>query len=342
MNQISIENSTAAAPSNKNKKLSNLQVLRGFAAINVVLFHIIAWAGIQKIELDLLSNIAHWGRSGVDLFFVISGFVIVYIHDKKKRPAKTFYLNRIKRIIPLYWLITGLSVLLHIYVGGVFIWIYEQPEILVSSLLFCSQLVFDHKPTIVAGWTLEWEMYFYTLFAIGILVSKRISPPLFATVFICLSVIYFDARLIAFEFVLGMLAAHLYISGRLASYRYFILFTGISLYVASIFFTPEIDRLFLYGIPSFFIVLGAVQVNQCKPSILVKLGDASYSIYLSHHLSLSIFFYFWRENKTMFNNDILAFSCLLFAILFGYFIYVYIEKSTISRFISFIENRKFL
>ena len=90
------------------RKLTNIQFLRAFAALNVVLFHILSTAhtyGYKPISLEFLAG---WGACGVDLFFVISGFIMVYIQSVKERSPTEFIVERILRVCPTYWLLTGL------------------------------------------------------------------------------------------------------------------------------------------------------------------------------------------------------------------------------------------
>nr|WP_076754713.1 acyltransferase family protein [Acinetobacter schindleri] len=63
--------------------LSNIQILRAFAAINVVIFHVIGASLHYKIPATSLLFMKDWGQNGVDIFFVISGFIMVYIQEKK-------------------------------------------------------------------------------------------------------------------------------------------------------------------------------------------------------------------------------------------------------------------
>ena len=68
----------------------NLQYLRAFAAINVVLFHIIGTATSYGYKPDFFSSLEGWGQNGVDIFFVISGFVMYYIQYQKKEVVSSF------------------------------------------------------------------------------------------------------------------------------------------------------------------------------------------------------------------------------------------------------------
>ena len=86
--------------------LINLQLLRGFAALNVVLLHSIETSASYGYETDFIAFFDGWGANGVDIFFVISGFVMLYTQLDNKNSPKDFLINRAIRIIPIYWLLT--------------------------------------------------------------------------------------------------------------------------------------------------------------------------------------------------------------------------------------------
>src|SRR5665647_1276714 len=86
--------------------LVHIQVLRFFAAIAVVAFHALGVAPNGfKVPESAISFVLSYGGGGVDLFFVISGFIIFYaIHSAKRTPAD-FLRRRVERIVPLYFLV---------------------------------------------------------------------------------------------------------------------------------------------------------------------------------------------------------------------------------------------
>jgi surface polysaccharide O-acyltransferase-like enzyme len=77
--------------------LYNLQILRAFAALNVVYFHIIKSAESYRQPVVLFSFLDGWGANGVDVFFVISGFVMVYTQSVREKKALTFYRTEMKQ-----------------------------------------------------------------------------------------------------------------------------------------------------------------------------------------------------------------------------------------------------
>ena len=142
--------------------LRNLHLLRAIAALAVVYFHTTSEAG-----LNLSANI---GSHGVDVFFVISGFIIPYI---SAHSSDRFLLRRIIRIVPFYWTATMV----------VFSTAALAPHILHSTRvdyvqLMCSLFFIPREtsypgmvPTLVLGWSLNYEMSFYVMFGLALAIA---------------------------------------------------------------------------------------------------------------------------------------------------------------------------
>ncbi|HFB54901.1 MAG TPA: acyltransferase, partial [Hellea balneolensis] len=155
---------------------NNIQSLRGFAALLVVLSHLLIIE--QKYSPDhILGQWAEFGMVGVDLFFVISGFIMVYVTrvnmPPRPRTSLKFLFARFTRIYPLYWVIS--AALLAVYVWRpelVFSSQPEPPHILKSFLLWPDTL----PPLLAVGWTLIHELGFYLVFAFFLLFRARALP----------------------------------------------------------------------------------------------------------------------------------------------------------------------
>lgn len=269
--------------------INNLQALRAFAALNVVLFHAIGTASAYGYESKFLSFLNGWGANGVDIFFVISGFIMVLIQSHSPKTPYIFIKNRLIRIAPLYLTLTILIVIL-LYVSSnmrpleKFEWSH-----LFTSVLFISHF-FDYAyPIISPGWTLELEVMFYSIFAICILFARAntaILTSLALILLISLQVI----NTLALEFIYGMLIGKVYLKGYLSS-KYVTLFTiGCAGLIFSLFFNLDINRVIVWGIPSTLLVLSCCYLPQIQNRILILIGNASYSIYLIHTLIISYFF----------------------------------------------------
>jgi exopolysaccharide production protein ExoZ len=137
--------------------ISNLQMLRGLAALAVVFYH---------TDYRLPGDV-HTEFQAVSVFFVISGFIMTYI---TRDDAAGFLGHRLIRIVPLYWVCTlGMAIVTHRHV---------DTDVFVKSLLFIPQWNYSHDPypLLGVGWTLNIEMYFYALFALALSLSRRWAP----------------------------------------------------------------------------------------------------------------------------------------------------------------------
>jgi len=145
--------------------------LRAFAAYAVVAFHVFEFLhadpgfGVGRFEV---------GKAGVDLFFVLSGFIMVYTTAADESPAR-FITKRAARIVPLYWAATALAVL----VAFVRPWLLPQADLsfaaIVKSFAFipAPDLSGTLQPVLFVGWTLNFEMMFYALFALTLFLPAR-------------------------------------------------------------------------------------------------------------------------------------------------------------------------
>ena len=107
-----------------------------------------------------------YGYYDVDLFFVISGFIIYFASTRRPVTWQTFAFYRLTRIVPLYWLFTGLMVALMLAVPGQFA-THFSPDLALRSLGFVA-ITTGSEPLIYPGWTLEYEMVFYLLATLSI------------------------------------------------------------------------------------------------------------------------------------------------------------------------------
>lgn len=308
----------------RGKVLTNIQVLRAFAALNVVFFHIIFNAKIYGHPIVFFKFLDGWGSSGVDLFFVISGFVMIYIQHLKQKSPFEFFRDRVFRIVPTYWLFSIFIAILLIVAPSVFKEMVFSASWLFSSLFFISGVTGQKGPIIFVGWTIEYEMLFYLLFAISIF-SKTLTKSFLATSLLILSVILiFDAAPIMLEFIFGMAIGWLYVNKTAPAHIALAsLILGVASLLLSILFKDsDASRVVMHGIPSAFIVFGCVNIGQMKSNILTKIGDSSYSLYLIQILTIPAFYKLVKvSNVTYLHNDFIAFICILSTVLAGWLVY---------------------
>lgn len=292
-----------------SRKYTNLEVLRLFAAINVVFFHLIANFDLLEFQFTLGDVFRGWGASGVDIFFVISGFVIFSSYKNSQPSLKQFATSRLIRILPSYWILTCLVPIVMflfptIYPGG-------RPGGLwfATSMLFLSRTFGFDYPVLFQGWTLELEMLFYGLVALGILLFTKRSPWMFVVTALGLLTITGLVLPLAAEFLLGVLAGWLVSKYRFSKLTSWVsLISGTSLYLGLIFVEPNYEfRLLIFGIPSFLIVIGLLGVPQLNSKAWPRLGFSSYSIYLVQWFAIPLFIpLISLVPSNLINKDLLA------------------------------------
>jgi len=277
-------------------RINNVQALRGFAALLVVLGH----------TLFAFPHMVPFGTSGVDIFFVISGFIMAMICDRN--PEK-FFLRRLIRIVPLYWTATLGVFVLALVAPTLMKTTKPVPWELALSLLFVPfyKESGTTNPILFVGWTLNYEMFFYVVLAICLAVKRKRATVMagcviFVVVLLCypfqgrLAVTTMYGNLVMLEFVLGMVAYSLVREitelrarrlrwlgtvGVLVGAVVIILMEGVPLWP-----TLEWNRLFAWGVPAFVLVTSAALLSKggadIRVRMLVLLGDASYVIYIIH------------------------------------------------------------
>jgi exopolysaccharide production protein ExoZ len=137
--------------------IKGIQLLRAIAALAVVYLHY----GFH------LQNI---GEFGVDIFFVISGFIIAYMVNKS---TQGFLLKRLVRVSPLYFIGTLFVILLHAIKPEWFRSAIVNSEAIIKSFLYIPYTIGKSGPILVVGWTLNYEMFFYLVTAFCILIFRK-------------------------------------------------------------------------------------------------------------------------------------------------------------------------
>jgi exopolysaccharide production protein ExoZ len=284
----------------ESSSLVSIQALRAVAALLVFWGH-----AINAVTAEVAADFPPlYGPFGVDIFFVISGFVMVYsserLFGRPDAPIR-FFARRFVRIVPLYWAATAILVW--------FVVPYASTKAVLGSLFFTPRIP-SEAPLLYVGWTLIFEMFFYTVFAIALLAKRRVAVVAGASAFLIAFTLLFGpapglsphapaasgiaylADSIIIEFLFGMMIALVYrAGGRLP------LWATIGLLVAGVIWlaatAPAVPRLYSSGIAAAAIVaaLSLSSMSSPKDSRLVRgvvfLGDISYSLYCTHLLSFA-------------------------------------------------------
>lgn len=281
--------------------LFNVQWLRALAAFMVVAVHLDALAVMAGAPPER-ATVA--GNGGVDLFFVISGFIMVFTTSRKPVGSLAFLGARLRRVAPLYWSVTLAVFAVARLAPRLMQNTPADPGRLLASLAFAPVLRPDGtmRPVVFVGWTLNFEMAFYVLFALGLLAPKRWMGVAGVAAALCAAVAWgwiarpadpiaaFYTTPMVLEFALGMLLGLAWPFLAVAAWAAWPLaaaaVAAFGAMLAGPHLWPGADRLFVFGLPAAVIVTAALTLERQGRSLcwgwVKALGAASYAIYLSH------------------------------------------------------------
>ncbi|SDW62350.1 acyltransferase family protein [Thiocapsa roseopersicina] len=295
----------------------NVQGLRAVAVLLVMFMHLRDAERIYRPD-PVLPVWADIGHAGVDLFFVISGFIMVLIghaYPATARAAGRFLYHRWARIYPTYWVWFLISLAIYLTAPA---WLRLAPGKITHLVESFFLIPTWTEPLVLVSWTLKYEIYFYLVFAAVILLPQRWRIPALllwalymligqqfcysAPDVLCHKALFLTMHPLAFEFLFGAAIAWLYLRSPLrrplpvlllglclliGGFLWFVL-GGVSLNANSW------NRVLLFGLPAAVMLYGAVELERARgpmtPRWLVAIGNASYSIYLSHFLVLLVLF----------------------------------------------------
>ncbi len=277
-------------------KLAGLQSMRALAAIMALIGHTIAEAE-HYFGVPLAGDAIPWTR-GVDLFFVISGFVVTLSASRFHAQPLTFFKRRLVRVVPLYYLFTTLMVAVLLLLPGAAKDTNLDLGQILSSYGFLPYARSDGRiaPVLSLGWTLNYEIFFYALFAISLCMRNALATVaglLILLVLVGLAIPYsttaisFWTNPLILEFLFGIGLARLYQLGLVypsALLAIIGLIVGLGLLI--LLGTLDLPRVIAAGVPSTIVIASATLLcpNVRTPGQL--LGDASYAVYLSHRFTL--------------------------------------------------------
>jgi peptidoglycan/LPS O-acetylase OafA/YrhL len=308
--------------------IKSIQALRGIAACIVVLFHY-KWAIDIDLSNPVVSALFNSGGLGVTIFFILSGFIMIY-SSRNKSSAVNFAINRFSRIYPAYLFFILLCFAID---GGMSTFHYaDKTTSFVRSFFFLPSIT-DDAPAYInvnnasgVRWTLNYEMYFYLLMSMSFLFIKK-TPALLSMFFIALIAIPaisgfypsvdimgypysseiagFATNPIMYEFMLGVIIAILYIKfASKVSQNVSVIFFVVSIIVVGYYslFNGYNDHglkssaLFM-AILFLAIVFNREWLDKITPKALYYFGEVSFSVYLLHNPMMSI------TRKYIYNTD---------------------------------------
>lgn len=331
-----------ASKLNKNR-YDGIQALRFIAALMVVITHSFLYASDR-----LGAGTANWrtGTSGVDIFFVISGFVMVLSSQSligRDDGWKIFMKKRIIRLAPLYWVATTFKLIILLLAAGVVLHSTLDWEMIIKSYFFIpSKNPIDGSisPFLGVGWTLIFEMFFYTIFGLSLLLKKNVYQFVGAVLFVFSFASFFQGNSdstwwylmnpIILEFYIGMIIGYYALKGKFLPRKVSVPMLLVAL--AYMFFTDNpytLPRIINKGVPAAMLVWAIISLEpQLKgriPSWVMFLGAASYALYLFHPLISPIApVILGRIGLSSFPLSITL--SILIALVASYFGHVWIEK----------------
>ncbi|EMN5850635.1 acyltransferase [Enterobacter hormaechei] len=351
----------------KNPTIYSLQALRGIAAIAVMLLHHQGFTGLSSDSLA--GKLVAGGSWGVDLFFIISGFIAAYTIPRESSGLSAgvdYFVNRLVRIVPLYYLMTFSS-----FGADQEAWIAS-----IKSLMFIPIGGVDDGgnslgpiyggATIGQGWTLNYEMYFYMIAALSFVFGAR---KWFATITFIIMVVLIPLVLfgipdqylrygfsmdsaylsmvthpIIFEFIAGAALGLLYplLSDRLNIFSLILSILGVAIFICNAIthYWPG-HGVLGYGFTSFLLVLSVIQLERAgyviKSRILLYLGGVSYSVYLLHMNIKNIFIKVFKHSGVDMSEYglLLLFFSILTTMIIAHYTHKYIEVN----FTKYLKNK---
>jgi len=355
--------SAQISKSTSKEQFAGIQYLRGLAAVVVILDHVTVMSQLTKYfgpAYSILGNFFSSGFVGVELFFVISGFIIVYVSLKgktleRKITPSDFFLHRFTRIIPFLWIcIIGFAALKVMSRGAFPLWDYVR-----SVTLFP---VGEVEPKTI--WTLRHEFLFYAIFCLFMIKGNLNWKPLL--LWFLAPVIWFTFNLnllvsagffhLLLDFIfnrvnilfgLGFLIGILYLKGFInfkVNSRFGFLICILSVvplllvaYETSIgsFKSSYFIQILVAGILSFFMVIIGTSIKidgelNLFNRLGLLLGNASYSIYLTHSGTVSAVLGIWSKRQINASPVALLIVTTIISCIVGIVVHLVVEKPLIK------------
>lgn len=333
--------------------IKNIQVLRFIAAAMVLFSHVqhelydqpqLSQSGIESF------NPVFWA-GGVDIFFVISGFIMYYISYGEfgaKGASSKFAYRRFVRVVPIYWIFTTAMI------AAVLLFPKQIAHTSLSIWHILASYLFvpwpngsgDYYPILILGWTLNFEIFFYAIFALSIHFKKPTGLVILVSIlaFVAISgffgvqlpIIKFWANPIVLEFLFGVYLAHM----KLKSYQ-LPRSWGLALIVTGVVIMMIMEltgiaggywtlRPFWMGIPAFLICAGAILMPEtANPGPIKRVfvfgGDVSYALYLSHPFSIGLAVLL-LEKANVHGQLFFMFAASAFSLVAAVAVYYFLER----------------
>ncbi|WP_110642995.1 acyltransferase [Salinicola sp. CPA57] len=281
--------------------LISVQALRALAAWIVVFHHFMQVFFGFKADNWVEYLFSTRGQVGVDIFFVISGFVITVSSRGKRLTTPQFLLHRVVRIVPAYWLYTAITALVIYFASDV------MPEYglglkpLILSLFFIpteNPAGYGYYPILPVGWTLNFEMLFYLVFAASLMLKREWRLWAVVLTIVVINTLFahqpfisnFYTDPIIFQFLLGLGIGAVYTRCGIPGGRWWPLALAVASTATILCFDDPsgAKRFFAWGLPSALLVIAFIGLESRigDNRVFKAMGDWSYSTYLLHVIVL--------------------------------------------------------
>lgn len=342
-----------------NNKIISIHYLRGIAGLCVVLFHFRGYLNGVYAQKDLGAILFNSGAFGVDLFFMISGFIIA-LSTQNTTSKAIFAIRRFFRIYPVFIIV--------FVIGALTVYGYDPSENILRGAFFIHRDYSIESPgfgynVLGPAWTLSYEIYFYAIFVLAMSFSHKYRTLLSSIILItpiivlqlyfnggvsvsgtaaanvpvdnpAFSLLRFVSSPIIIEFAVGMLFYELYkriyftISNGVAMFIYFVCIG----FFVTYYFSGNLNGFGLdrYGIISVTLLFGFLVYDKfigfTENRVLNFLGDISFSIYISHYLFINLL-NFYKPEFYVNTAGIAKFIMMIFiTITAGTLLHIYREK----------------
>ncbi|TDV72209.1 acyltransferase [Pseudomonas sp. LP_7_YM] len=350
------------------ERLYSLQGFRGVAVMGVVLFHMAAVEHKYSGGDIFLPPFLDFFQLGVDLFFIISGFVMVIVSRgrfQKIAESKRFLFNRVSRIYPTYWLYYFLTLAVVLVQPAMVNSSHGSSNLLLSFLLLPN----DSVLLVMVAWSLLFELWFYLVFTGLMCFRERWLPALIAGWALILVVFNsaqnwqdYNAALkiilhpYALEFIIGVALALLFYGGygvHIPTVAVCValagaLLPGIGLIAYYRLFDDQgLLRMFSVGVVFGTLIFGLALLERRRhirvPRLLIAVGDMSYTLYLSHLLVLGVVGRCWQmmgnSPDSLLDNALFAALTMSAVLCYGWVGYRWFEKPVLDRANDFSRRR---
>lgn len=325
------------------KKYISLQVLRGLAAWFVVFHHFMLSVYVHHdVAINPFGRFLYtYGPFGVDIFFVLSGFVMYKVAQQKNVNGLSFLFNRIFRIFPVYWFYTVVLILAVFVFKGIYETFYTSATLLKSFLLIPSENPNGRGfiPFLYVGWSLYFEMFFYYVLTLSLFINRKYALLICVLALGILPIVLGNYELLGrsnnrfYEFIVGILIAYS-LKNMISQFTKYKTLIAISLTIFSLAivflmgWTAPVQFLIASCILIIFICLeNLFQKPTFVNHFLEKLGDISYSTYLCHPIFIGVILYFFGAQLSFWGNvlSLVTYTALIY--LSSILSYRYIETS---------------